>query len=164
MYLFSPEHPHQALAERAQRRVGPLVGAPPEVHGHVDSATVELPLVKEAEAGREERDGGRGPVLLRRKLRRGARLVVVLQEPRRVLLEIGSGPQVLAHGTRVPGAQRRTLLLQGPLEVPVHLRHEEEAGVPGARVQLDGSRARSASVPSMKYSGWAFTQGWSGLT
>src|SRR6266511_2902555 len=69
------------------------------------ASAIELPLVEEAEAGREERDGGRGPVLLQREHRCGARLVVVLQEPRRVLLELRGGPQVLAHGTRVPGVQ-----------------------------------------------------------
>ena len=96
----------------------------------------ELSLMEEAKARREKSDHRGGLVLSGGKRRRGARLVVVLQETRQLVLVIQSGVEMLAHRPGVAFAQAvvqpfvvsviESLLLHRPLEVPIHFRHEAE--------------------------------------
>jgi len=62
--------------------------------------SLALSLVEEAEAGAEERDHCGRPVDVRTECRGGARLVVVLQEAREVILEVEPGQKVLTGGAR----------------------------------------------------------------
>ena len=132
----SVEAGEQAVVEGRDRGVGRLGRPAAEVHRDPHLAAFALPLVEEAQAGREERDHGRRAVDLRRERRRGARLVVVLEKAREAILEVEPGMQVLAHRARravleavveplVVGVVE-PLLLQRPLEVPVHLGDEQE--------------------------------------
>ena len=67
------------------------------MHRDAHPAAFVLSLMQEAQAGREERDHGSGAAHLGRERRRGARLAVVFEEAREVILELEPGAQVLAH-------------------------------------------------------------------
>ena len=62
------------------------------MRGHVQLGSLQLALVEETQTGAEEGDDGRGSVLVGSKGGRGPRLVMVLEEAGRVLLERQSGP------------------------------------------------------------------------
>ena len=74
---------------------------------------------------------------------------MILDESRGAALVLGIGQQVTAHGRAIPGAQPivqtlvvgvvEPLLLEGPLEIPVGLGHEDELGPPLTHAR-DGRR------------------------
>ena len=90
--------------------------------------------MKEPQARRQVRENRGGLVLAGRKRRRGARLVVVLQEAGEPGLVVEPRQEVLAHRPRPPLVQAvveplvvrvvEALLEHRPLEVPVDLGHE----------------------------------------
>src|SRR4051794_40489848 len=81
------ENCEQAAVEVGERRVGRLDGAADQVDRASNCVTLELALVEEAQTGDQERQRRRGLVDLGREGRRGPRLVVVLEEPCRAVLE-----------------------------------------------------------------------------
>ena len=129
----------QTAVERPQVLVGRLVGPAAEEDRQAHLATLELTLVDEPRAGlRERRHGGDAGAVGRKRGRR-ARLVVVLEKPHEAPLVAGVGGQVAAD---LVGALAReavveplvvagveALLLERPLEIPVGLGEEEEAGM-----------------------------------
>jgi hypothetical protein len=78
-----------------------------------------------------------------RERRRGARFVVVLEEPGHAVLDVDLGPEVVTHGAGVSVPEPvveplvvgdvEALLLQLPLEVPVDLGHQHHRRVPVAQ-------------------------------
>src|SRR4051812_33002883 len=104
--------------------------------------------MKEAQTRRQESDYGRSPVHVSTKRRCSPWLVVVFKEAREAILEIEARMQVRADGSRVALAEPvvqpfvvrvvEALLLEDPLEIPVHLGHEDEVGM------LVAHRRRSA--------------------
>src|SRR5499433_3401663 len=99
--------------------------------------SLELALVEEAETWRQERDDGGRFVHARGEARGSPGLVVILEESGEPVLIVESGEEMLAHRPRVTLAQPiveplvvsvvEALLHHGPLEIPIHLRHEREA-------------------------------------
>src|SRR5262245_6385624 len=97
----------------------------------------ELALVEEAEAWRQERDDGGRFVHACGEARGSPGLVVILEEAGETVLIVEPGEEMLAHRPRVTLAQPiveplvvgvvEALLHHGPLEIPIHLRHEREA-------------------------------------
>src|SRR6185312_16927992 len=96
--LGPPQDRQQSFVKRAQRGVRLLGHAAPEMNRGVRLAALELSLVEEAQAGRQERDDGGGAVDVGREGGGGARLVVVFQEVEGAVAEGGRGLEVLAHG------------------------------------------------------------------
>ena len=100
--------------------------------------SLELSLMEESQARRQERDDRGGLVDFRGKRRRGPRLVVVLQEAGQLVLVIQARVEMLAHRPGMAVAEAvveplvvgviEALLLERPFQVPVDLGHEEEAG------------------------------------
>src|SRR5687767_8789852 len=88
-----------------------------------------LSRVDEAQPGQQQRQDGRRLVDRRRKYRRGAWLIVVLEKPHGAPLIVGVGAEMTAHGAGILGPQAvvqalvvrvvEALLLERPLEVPV---------------------------------------------
>src|SRR5689334_5659250 len=116
---------------------------------HAEPASGELALVNEAHAGYEEGDRRGGPVHFGRERRGGPRLVVVLEKAHRPPLVLGIRAEVIddRSGVRLPQTivealvvrVVEALLLQGCLEIPVRLGHEQEVRVLIAYL-LDGAR------------------------
>src|SRR3954447_22737905 len=112
------------------------------MHGDAHRSSFALALVKKSQARRQEREDGGRPVDIWLEGRCCAWLVVVLEEAREGILKIEPRVQVLSYRTRVTLAQAvvqalvvrvvEALLLEHPLEVPVHLGHEDEPGMPVA--------------------------------
>ena len=119
------------------------------------------PWWKNRRPGREERDDRRGLVHVRRERGRRARLVVVLQEARELVLVVEPGVEVLAHRPRVAFAQAvveplvvgvvEALLLQRPFQVPVDLGHEAEARDSLAHaLRSPSARTAAAAMPQVR--------------
>ena len=133
------ERRQQLLVELVQVEIGLLVGPAREEHRQLDGAALELALVDEPRAGLAQRGHGGGARLLARERRGRARLVVVLDEADESLLVPEVGVQVPVHGVGavvheavvepLVVAVVEALLLQRPLEIPVGLGHEHEAGM-----------------------------------
>ena len=92
----------ETVVELAHLLIDRLVRAAAEVGRDPLAPPRELPLVEEAQAGRQERDDRGGFVDAGRERGRGARLVVILQESCKFVLVIQPGKKVFAHGARVP--------------------------------------------------------------
>ena len=90
-----PQAAEEVLVEVGDLGVPWLRGPAPEVDRDPDPLPLPLPLVNEAKARGEVRDDGGGPVDVRGEGRGRARLVVVFQEARQVILEIQSCQQVI---------------------------------------------------------------------
>ena len=128
----------QPVVELLQALVHGLDRTANQVRGDPLPASFELPLMKEAQPRRQERDDSRRLVGAGGKRRGRARLVVVFQEAGHLVLVIEARVEVLADRPRVPLAQPvvqplvvrvvEPLLLQRPFEIPVDLGHEAEAG------------------------------------
>ena len=109
------------------------------MHGHVHAGPRQLALVEEAQPRREVGDGGGRLMLRPGKARRGARLVVVLEEARQPILIVEArrqmGAQRAGIGIAQPVVQTlvvavvEALLLQVPFEVPIGFGQEGEAGM-----------------------------------
>ena len=95
-----PQAREQRVVEGGDRRVGHLGRSPPHVRGDPDALPLALSLVEEAQTGAEERDHGGRSVDVRGPRRGGARLVMVLEEAREVVLEVEPGQQVLPDRAR----------------------------------------------------------------
>ena len=147
------QHRQQPLVELPERRFDRLARRADEVRRDALHAALELSLVKEAQARRQEGDDGGGFVAAGREGCRRPRLVVVLQEPGEPVLIVEAGVEVLAHRPRVPLAEPvvqplvvgvvEALLQHRPFEVPVDLGHEAEAR-DAARGPAPSHRARTA--------------------
>ena len=92
------------LVERPQLDVDRLGGPTPQVDGHLDLATLQLPFVQEAKAWRQKGDDGGGAVLGRGKHLGGARLVVVLEKAGAVILEVEPGGEMRPHRRAAAGS------------------------------------------------------------
>ena len=131
----------QQLVERPQVVVDRLVGPAAEKDGQVHLPALELALVDEPRAGLAQcRDRGRAR-LRRGEGRRRPRLVVVLDEADEppLVFEVGAEVPVHAVGALVHEAVVEplvvavveALLLERPLQIPVRLGDEHEAGAIG---------------------------------
>src|SRR5215831_1223672 len=100
------------------------------------SMPLELSLVKETEAGRQEGDDRSRFVNFRLERVRRAWLVVVFQKAGQFVLIVYPSPKMLSHRAGMAVAQAvveslivgivEPLLLQRPFQVPVNLGHEAE--------------------------------------
>src|SRR5688572_2496056 len=100
-------------------------------------AAFELTLVEEAQPGRQVGDDRRRLVHPSHESRSRPRLVMILHEARELVLVVEPGVKMLPDWPRATIAQSivqslvvrviEPLLLHGPFEVPIHLRHEAEA-------------------------------------
>ena len=127
----------ESVVEAGDPAVDDLDRPTPEVDGDAHALPLALALVEEAEARREERDDGSGPVCLGREGGGGPWLVVVLEEAGQTVLEVQARREVPANRTDVALLEPvveplvvgvvEALLLKGPFEVPVDLGEKEEA-------------------------------------
>src|ERR1700716_1466751 len=76
-----------------------------KVRRHAHARSIDLALLEEAQARREEGDCGGGSMLRPGEGGRRAGFVVVLEEARESVLVVEAGIQVVAHGVGVPGLQ-----------------------------------------------------------
>src|SRR5271168_1273038 len=103
------------------------------------TCALELAVIKEAQAGRQEGDHGRGLVLRPGEFGRGARLVVVFEKADELVLIVEAGEQVATDRRDIALSQAvveslvvaiiEALLVQRPFEVPIDLGHKSEGGI-----------------------------------
>src|SRR5262249_27765760 len=157
-YFRPSKDSQETVVELGQSGIDGLIRAPAEVRRNALLASPKLPLVKEAQARGQEGDDGGGLMNPRRKSGGGPWLVVVLQEAGHPVLVIQPRVEMFADGPDVPVAEAggeplvvgviETLVVQGPLQVPVHFGHEGEAGNALAdTLRCPGPEERSALAP-----------------
>src|SRR5262245_5768296 len=96
---FRPfESQEQTTVKRLDLGVHWLDRPAPNVHGDMNGASFKLPFIEETHAGNEERDD-RCRLQFWTEHRGGSRLVVILEEAKRMFLKIRLGHQMFAHGT-----------------------------------------------------------------
>ena len=159
------EDREQPVVELLDLLVRRLLWPANEMRGDPPLPPFELPLVEEAQAGHEVGDHRGRPVSERMERGGSAGFVVVLQEARELRLVGRRRPEVLAHRPGVPLAQPvvealvvgvvEPLLLEGPLQVPVHLGHETEARspFPHARYRHRPERRRLPAPGALEHLG-----------
>src|SRR5689334_160539 len=110
-------------------RVDRLKRAAMQMHGYAYPRPLELTLVEEAQTGRQKGNDRCRPMLRPRKRGCSARLVVVFEKTRKLVLIVKPRQKMLANRARIAFLQPivqplvvaigETLLLQGPFEVPI---------------------------------------------
>ena len=93
---WSPSNLQQPGIKCPNVRVRRLNWAAAEMGRHPDPRSLELALMEEAQAGREEGDDRRRLVLRPGKFGRGARLVVVFEKAGELVLVVEAGEQMIA--------------------------------------------------------------------
>src|SRR5262249_39419876 len=131
------QHGKEPIIEGAQVLIGRFAGASAKMRRDAFQLALELPLMEESQARREERDYSGGFVDLWRKRRGGPRLVVVLQKAGQLVLVVEAGAEMFTHRLGVALAETviqsfvvcvvKALLVQCPFEIPIDLGHESKA-------------------------------------
>ena len=92
----------QRFIKGANLWVGRLFWAPAKMHRGVCFPTFHLAFLQKAQTGNEESDHRRGTMHLQRESSGGARLVMIFEEARGMILIIPVRLKVFAHGSTEP--------------------------------------------------------------
>src|SRR4051812_26360934 len=127
------------FVEVEECRVAGFVWSSAQMHGNLPDSAVELPIMEKAQTGTQKSQYGCGAVLVRRKYSSRTGLIMILEETRRLHLELDVGTEVIAYGAGMPFAESiveplvvgviKPLLLQCPFEIPIDFRHEQKVGI-----------------------------------
>src|SRR6516225_7399476 len=157
------QYSQQSGIKGSDLRVCRLDRTAAEVGRHSDPSSLKLALMEEPQSRGQEGDDRRRLMLSPRKFGRGARLVVVFEKARELVLVIEPGEQMTTDRPGMTVSQPviealivtigKTLLLQGPFEIPIHLRHKGEVRIflVHRRGRLRPERLRRQSPSALEY-------------
>src|SRR6185436_18302163 len=148
MYLGAAKTFEKRFVKGANLRIVQLFWAPAQMHGGVGLPTLHLTFLQKAQTRHKESDYCRRTMHLDRESSGGARLVMIFDEARGVVLIFRVGLKVFAYGQRSPGVEPivetfivgeiEPVLLQTPLQVPIDFGHRREPRMPATDI-FDGS-------------------------